>query len=305
MFSAIVAVAEVREPTPSRLYARASKFATVRTDVPRRAAISVLLRPCATSSRTACSAGVSFASGFDQLTTTIPGASVATRRSFNTLLTLPPISRRDSRTNFAERRRRLPALHAALFAPIAPARMSASALVEMTTTTVCWRRELPLARTVLCAAVMHDNDGPHSSSTRFPAASATPIVAEHGNALLGVTSTNGGRAIQDPEEALAVWRALHDGRWTIIDRQEKDGRCTVVARTGDAALADVVKERIDDALSRRERQVVALVVLGHPNKHIASALTIATSTVATHLRHALTKLGARSRADLARRLMMD
>lgn len=151
---------------------------------------------------------------------------------------------------------------------------------------------------------MHDHDSPHSSSTPLKTASAAPDVAERGNDLLGVTPTGGGRAIQDPEEVLAVWRALHDGRWTIIDRKEKDGRCSVVARVGDAALDDVVEERIDDALSLRERQVVALVVLGHTNKHIAHALTIATSTVATHLRHALTKLGARSRADLARRLLM-
>lgn len=111
------------------------------------------------------------------------------------------------------------------------------------------------------------------------------------------------RDVTDPEEILALWRVLHDGRWHVIDAYDEAGRRFVVARVEGAPIADVLEERLDPSLSLRERQVACLAALGHTNKHIGHALCIATSTVATHLRHALEKLGARSRADLAQRLL--
>ena len=51
-------------------------------------------------------------------------------------------------------------------------------------------------------------------------------------------------------------------------------------------------------LSRRQREVVRLVALGHTGPEIAGELQIAHDTVRTHVRNAMTTSGARSRAHL-------
>jgi DNA-binding NarL/FixJ family response regulator len=51
-------------------------------------------------------------------------------------------------------------------------------------------------------------------------------------------------------------------------------------------------------LTDRERQVVALVADGMSNTEIACQLTLSPLTVKTHANHAMTKLGARDRAQL-------
>lgn len=53
-----------------------------------------------------------------------------------------------------------------------------------------------------------------------------------------------------------------------------------------------------DALTDRERQVAALVADGMSNADIADQLTLSPLTVKTHVNHAMTKLGARDRAQL-------
>lgn len=111
------------------------------------------------------------------------------------------------------------------------------------------------------------------------------------------TDAESGRRVTDPEEAVAVWRALVDGHWIIEGKHQRDGRCYVIVRQRGAATA------LPSSLSRREREVAARVALGHANKDIASALQIAPSTVATHLRAVLAKLGARSRAQVAKTLL--
>jgi DNA-binding NarL/FixJ family response regulator len=51
-------------------------------------------------------------------------------------------------------------------------------------------------------------------------------------------------------------------------------------------------------LTEREREVVALVADGMSNTEIARQLTLSPLTVKTHVNHAMTKLGARDRAQL-------
>jgi two-component system response regulator NreC len=53
-------------------------------------------------------------------------------------------------------------------------------------------------------------------------------------------------------------------------------------------------------LSEREREVVALVALGHTNAEIGARLHISEKTVETHRAHVLRKLGLRTRADIVR-----
>src|SRR5215472_1940026 len=53
-----------------------------------------------------------------------------------------------------------------------------------------------------------------------------------------------------------------------------------------------------DVLTDREREIVALVATGMSNAEIADHLTLSPLTVKTHANHAMTKLGARDRAQL-------
>jgi DNA-binding NarL/FixJ family response regulator len=58
-------------------------------------------------------------------------------------------------------------------------------------------------------------------------------------------------------------------------------------------------------LTRREREIVRLVANGSSGPEIASELHIAHDTVRTHVRNAMTKLGARSRAHLVAKALGD
>jgi DNA-binding NarL/FixJ family response regulator len=55
-------------------------------------------------------------------------------------------------------------------------------------------------------------------------------------------------------------------------------------------------------LSHREKEILALVVLGLTNGQIASRLFLAESTVKTHISSAFRKLDVRSRAEAAARI---
>ena len=75
---------------------------------------------------------------------------------------------------------------------------------------------------------------------------------------------------------------------------ERDGE----ARTRRAASADV--QRRYDSLTRREREVLPLVVRGLLNKQVAAELNISEITVKVHRRHVMEKMKAKSLPDLVR-----
>jgi DNA-binding CsgD family transcriptional regulator len=97
---------------------------------------------------------------------------------------------------------------------------------------------------------------------------------------------------EDPGQALELWQALVSGRWSLIEHFERDGRRYLVARRNDPGVTD------PRTLSARERQVAWYAALGHPNKLIGYELGLGPSTVATHLRAAMNKLGVGSRSEL-------
>jgi DNA-binding CsgD family transcriptional regulator len=97
---------------------------------------------------------------------------------------------------------------------------------------------------------------------------------------------------RDPEQAARQWKALVEGRWSLVDQFESDGRRYLLAQSNEAPAAAVA------FLSDRERQVVALAALGHANKMIAYELGIAISTVGVLLGRAARKFGATKRAAL-------
>jgi DNA-binding CsgD family transcriptional regulator len=98
----------------------------------------------------------------------------------------------------------------------------------------------------------------------------------------------------EPEKALFSWKGLVDGRWSLVDQFDSDGRRFLVARRNDPAF------RSPRALSPRERHVAALAAVGHPSKIIAYQLGVSITAANATLNRALKKLGLRSRADLAR-----
>jgi DNA-binding CsgD family transcriptional regulator len=100
------------------------------------------------------------------------------------------------------------------------------------------------------------------------------------------------RARTDPVEALAMWRALVDGRWSLVERFESDGRRLIVARRNDPTT------RALRALDERERKTVALLAMGHSLKLCAYELGCAESTISAATRSALAKLGLASRMEL-------
>jgi DNA-binding CsgD family transcriptional regulator len=97
----------------------------------------------------------------------------------------------------------------------------------------------------------------------------------------------------DDEAALEVWRALVDGRWSIVQRADTDGKRFLLARKN----APEVRDRA--ALTRREALVSAYAALGHANKLIAYELGIPESSVSVLLKRAMQKLGTKSRTELA------
>jgi DNA-binding CsgD family transcriptional regulator len=126
-----------------------------------------------------------------------------------------------------------------------------------------------------------------------------------------------------------AWQAaLASGRFAgEAELENEDG--TVVAVQWDASVEVVTGRRLvlfvalstsrwgsrfrrtvaadDDAggLTAREREVVALVAMGATGREIADELHIAHDTVRTHVRNAMTRLGARSRAHLVAKALAD
>ncbi|MFI5660635.1 LuxR C-terminal-related transcriptional regulator [Streptomyces sp. NPDC051684] len=99
----------------------------------------------------------------------------------------------------------------------------------------------------------------------------------------------------------AVLRALGEeefGRWWGVGAQVLDA---VRAGADAPPVAPVPAARGAgvDALTRREREVAALVAEGMSNREIAERLVISKRTADAHVEHILAKLGVGSRTEIA------
>jgi NarL family two-component system response regulator LiaR len=99
-----------------------------------------------------------------------------------------------------------------------------------------------------------------------------------------VRSACEGEAVIDPTVAARLLRTLSD---PAADYRAGAGHDTSRSAT-DA-----------EQLTRREREVLELIALGHSNKRIALELEIAEKTVKTHVGHLLAKLGVADRTQAA------
>jgi DNA-binding CsgD family transcriptional regulator len=137
---------------------------------------------------------------------------------------------------------------------------------------------------------------------RFEVTDATGPAKAHGvGAMLRDAAIQGDRArgrlrSDDPHEALEIWKALVQGRWSLVDWFDTDGRRFVLAVPNPP---DVVDPR---GLTEREMQVVTYASFGHSNKLIGYQLGISGARVSTLLSSSMRKLGARTHAQLVKKI---
>jgi DNA-binding CsgD family transcriptional regulator len=108
------------------------------------------------------------------------------------------------------------------------------------------------------------------------------------------------RARKQDEGARALVQAV-DGRWITIEAAalegEREGEVAVNLRSATANETFDLLCRVY-ALSRREREVVSLLVAGLDTRAISKRLFISVHTVQDHLKAVFAKIGIHSRREL-------
>jgi DNA-binding CsgD family transcriptional regulator len=99
------------------------------------------------------------------------------------------------------------------------------------------------------------------------------------------------RARHEPEQALETWRALVEGRWSLVERFDTDGRRLWIARENEPPATG------ERGLTELEQRVVGFLVLGHAQKLIAYELGLSEGNISRQVSSACRKLGV-SRAEL-------
>jgi len=97
----------------------------------------------------------------------------------------------------------------------------------------------------------------------------------------------------EPVELLRAVRAVADGEALLSPSVTRRLIEEFASRARDPGLAPEL-----DALTEREREVMALVAGGLSNDEIAERLVVSPATAKTHVSRAMVKLGARDRAQL-------
>lgn len=97
----------------------------------------------------------------------------------------------------------------------------------------------------------------------------------------------------NPDRALAAWEGLVQGRWSLVDHFDSDGRRFVLAIKNDPRFPD------PRGLTLRERQVAEFIGQGHSGKEISYMLGISPSAVTNRTTRAVRKLGLSSLTELA------
>jgi DNA-binding CsgD family transcriptional regulator len=105
-------------------------------------------------------------------------------------------------------------------------------------------------------------------------------------------------AVEHLRVATAEFEAMH--MQPSLQRALELGR--VIAQVGVAAPAGLAESTLPesaDPLTEREREVAVLLAAGRSNREIASTLVISESTAEVHVKHILSKLGLKSRSQVA------
>ena len=137
---------------------------------------------------------------------------------------------------------------------------------------------------------------------RFEVTDATGAAKNNGMpARLRDAAIQGDRARrrlrnEDPHETLAIWKALVQGRWSMVDWFDTDGRRFVLAVPNPPDVVD------PSGLTEREMQVVTYAVFGHSNNFIAYQLGISGARVSMLLCSSMRKLGVQTPAQLVKKI---
>jgi DNA-binding CsgD family transcriptional regulator len=116
------------------------------------------------------------------------------------------------------------------------------------------------------------------------------------DAAVAVDRARGRLRKTDPEGSLATWWALLEGRWSLVDWFDTDGRRYVLAHPNPPRIGD------PRGLSRREAQVVTFATLGETNKMIRYRLGVSEATVSRTLGSAMLKLNVKTPAQLVEKM---
>jgi DNA-binding NarL/FixJ family response regulator len=116
------------------------------------------------------------------------------------------------------------------------------------------------------------------------------------DAALEMRRSQGALRYEAPQRAVALWQALLNGEWSVIDHVDTDGKRFIVARRNAPGVAEPT------ALRCEERAVAILAAFGHSSKLIAYELGRSESVISERLKSAVRKLGLRNRSELVRLL---
>lgn len=149
---------------------------------------------------------------------------------------------------------------------------------------------LPLGADV----VIDPNSFKVEAATR--AAADAAYADELRDKAVAIDRARGGLRKDDPAEALRIWEALVQGRWSIVDWFDSDERRYVLAIANPPHVSD------PRGLSERETQVVTYAQLGESHTMIGYRLGLSRSTITKVLKSAMRKLGVSTQAELVARL---
>jgi DNA-binding CsgD family transcriptional regulator len=99
----------------------------------------------------------------------------------------------------------------------------------------------------------------------------------------------------DPAGALEMWKGLTEGRWSLVDWFDSDGRRFMLALPNAPAVTD------PRGLSERESLVVTYAMNGDSMKLIGYRLGISKGSASAALKRSMRKLGVKTRAQLIER----
>jgi DNA-binding NarL/FixJ family response regulator len=99
---------------------------------------------------------------------------------------------------------------------------------------------------------------------------------------------------------LLLWHYPHESAAALeqLDLATAEFRAMRMQPALQRALG-IVRPVVSDGLTIREREVAALIASGMTNRQEAEALVISESTTEVHVKHILSKLGLKSRVQVA------
>ena len=148
-------------------------------------------------------------------------------------------------------------------------------------------------------ALAGDNGAVFTTDGRMAHAEGDAANGDHRErlreAIATIDKVRARRGRRDAADDLDLWPALVEGRWSLVDTFESDGRRFIVARHNTSEPQD------PRALSPDARRVAALLARGLANKEIGYELGLSPSRVAGIVADVMRSLGASTRLEVIAR----